>query len=197
MKKFLFSLLSVVALCSSLGAQEKVDEYYNSYFEKIYKIEASQNNGDLSVYFGVEGDSNNDNVMFGLDNDKIDKFIEGLVAAKQKYGEWVDVAKANNVTKMTKEMDIIFPRVTVCWYGSKWWFDFAHKIQPVFMITTNGNYVCVFSGKAQASSNEYIDQKYYLALSSVEDFDTLIAKLDPTQIKEKLNSKQQVEDLFQ
>ena len=65
------------------------------------------------------------------------------------------------------------------------------------MITDSGKYLCVISGTATASSNEYIDQKYYLVFETTEDFDSLMEAINPTVVQEKLNSKQKVEDLFQ
>lgn len=198
MKKLLLTLLTIAAFCSTITAQEKVDEYHNTYFDKTYKIEASfDSNHELALFVEVAGESESDNVCFNIVGNDIKKFTDALAAAKTKYNEWVGVAKANNVTKMTKEMDITFPRVTICWYGSKWWFDFSHRLSPVFMITSSGDYVFLLSGEATASSNEYIDQDYYLALSTAEDFDVLISKMDPQTITEKLNNKQKVEDLFQ
>ena len=153
--------------------------------------------GELSVFFDILGSSDSDNVCINIKGENINAFISALQLAKQKHSEWVAVAINNNVTKMTKEMDIDFPRVTIGWLGSKWWFDFAHKIEPLFMITDSGKYLCVISGTATASSNEYIDQKYYLVFETAEDFDSLMRAINPAVVQEKLNSKQKVEDLFQ
>lgn len=198
MKKNLFVMSVMLLLVAPLYAQDVVNSYFNGYFNKTYDVEASLDTGELRIYFDVEGDSNSDDVCFSLrGEEQVEAFENALLAAKEKYVEWVEVAISNNVTKMTKEMGITFPRVTVCWYGSQWWFDYNHPITPYFLITNSGEYVCVFRGEATASSNDYIDQKYYLALSSPEDFDNLYNALRPQVIIEKLNSNKRVEDLFQ
>lgn len=192
---FLFIVSLVVAL--NIQAQEKVGSYYNSYFKKEYKVEASISNGELSVFFDIEGNSSSDNVCVRIKGAGINSFISALTLAKQKHAEWTSVAINNNVAKMTKEMDITFPRVDICWSGSKWWFDFGHKLRPIFMITDSGQHLCVIAGTATASTNEYIDQKYYLAFATPEDFDVLIGAVIPAVVQEKLNNNQKVEDLFQ
>lgn len=197
MKKIFTLLAGIILATISSNAQEKVGDYYNNYFSKTYKVEASQSDGNFRVYFNVEGNSNGDDVCFSLKNEVIDQFVNALCEAKNKYLEWVNVAVNNNVTKMTKEMDITFPRVTIGWYGSKWWWAFDHKLTPLFMITDSGKHLFVIAGTATASSNEYIEQKYYLALECARDFDALISAISPTAIKEKLNNKQKVENLFQ
>ena len=197
MKKTLFLILAVV-VATVVQAQDKVGAYYNNYFDKEYSVDAGfDSKGVLSVFFNVEGNSVNDEVDVNISGENISFFITSLQNAKQKYLEWISVAKANNVTKMSKDMDVSFPRVTIAWYGAKWWFAFRHKLQPRFMITESGKYLCVISDTVTASSNEYIDQKYYLVFQNEEDFDSLINAINPTVILEKLNNKQNVEDLFQ
>ena len=192
---FLFIVSLFVAL--NIQAQEKVGSYYNSYFKKEYKVEASNSNGELSIFFDIAGNSSSDEVCVRIKEESIDSFISALMLAKQKHTEWSTVAINNNVSKMTKEMDITFPKVDICWHGSKWWFDFEHKLRSVFMITDSGKHLCVIAGTATASTNEYIDQKYYLAFATPKDFDALIEAINPTKVSEVLNNKQKVEDLFQ
>lgn len=198
MKKNLLLIWVALLVVAPIRAQKNVGSYYNSYFDKSYSVEASLDTGELRVYFDVEGSSHSDSVCFFIKGeDNLNAFEAALLSAKAKYTEWVEVAVNNNVTQMTKDMGISFPRVTVCWYGSQWWFDYNHPISPYFIITDSGQHVCVFRGEATASSNEYIDQKYYLALASVEDFDNLYAALRSQTIIDKLNSEKRVEDLFQ
>lgn len=194
-----FLLLSLVLLLTNcIYAQETVGNYYNSTFQKKYNVQAILNSGDLKVYLFVEGYSSSDEVCFILDGeDEIISFGTALLAAKSKYEEWVAVAKQNNVTEMSKEMGISFPNIGVAWYGSKWWFDFYERISPYFKVYDTGECVCTIAGKATASTNEYIDQKYYLVLSSVDDFDNLYNALQVNSIMDALNSKQRAEDLFQ
>lgn len=194
------TILFILTLCAvlTIEGQEKVGTYYSTYFGKECDVEAgTSNSGELSIFFDIMGSSDSDDVCINIKGGDIYSFISALTLAKQKHSEWVTVAVNNNVTKMTKAMDIDFPRVTIGWLGSKWWFDFAHHIEPVFMITESGKHLCVISGTATASSNEYIDQKYYLVFETSEDFDALIGAINPTTIQEKLNNKQKVNDLFQ
>lgn len=188
----------VLLLTNCIYAQETVGNYYNSTFKKEYDVQAGLKSGNLMVILFVEGYYGNEDVCFILNGEnEIISFGTALLAAKSKYEEWVAVAKQNNVTEISKEMGISFPNIDVAWYGSEWWFDYNERISPYFKVYDTGECVCTIAGEATASTNELIDQKYYLVLSSVDDFDNLYNALQVNSIMDVLNSKQRAEDLFQ
>lgn len=182
----------------STFAQKKVDSYIADYFieGKEYDIQASNKDGELSLYFNVCGESTSDDISFGVKGNDITLFIEALNQAKAKFIEWSDIAKTNNVKDMSKDMDIYFPRITVVWYASKWKFAFKHKLSPRFVVTDNGECLFITTGKVTASDNQYMDEEYYFVLSSKEEFEGLIAKISPENLLKKLNQDIQAKDLF-
>ena len=97
---------------------------------------------------------------------------------------------------MDKEFDIDFPRVDVAWFSSDWWFSFNSILNPYFKVTSSGKCLVVFTNKVTSSSNKYIDKKYYLVFSNAKEIDELTNKINPASLKEKLNKKQNVQDLF-
>ena len=195
-KLFLLMVATMSYVCTN--AQQTIDSYYTSYFGKEKSIQASKNsNGIYNVWIDVAGEYDKDDVSIGIEGEDIPAFINALHQIKQKYAEWDNVAKQNNVKKISKDFEITFPRVTVAWYGSKWFFAFKHILSPRFMVleSTGSSYI-VFSDKVQASSNEYIDQKYYLVFSSVNEVNDLISKISPDSIKAKMEQKNSQADLF-
>ena len=116
---------------------------------------------------------------------------------RDKYAEWVKVAEDNHITDMTKEIPVNMPTVTVCWYGTKWYFAFNKRLNFDFMILDDGKKIIVMSAKVTASSNQYIDQKFYWVFQSVIELDEFIKKLDYPAYIEKLNTNSNNADLFQ
>jgi len=196
MKRFI-TIIAILFSCLALRAEEKVGMYHSSYFDVDYSIEAGYNSRNvLTVYVQVEGEHSSDKVFFNFDGGDIDYFVKALKLAKEKFVEWQDIAIKNNVTDMRKDLDISFPRTTIAWLGSKWWFSFNKRLSPEFVVSSEGDILFLITGKAVSSSNEYIDMKYYFALSRASDFDELIEALNIEKITEHFNKKQNVEDLF-
>ena len=195
MKRLLW-LIALTLVAINSFAQEKIDEYYNDYFEKTYLIAASDED-ELLVLLQVSGEYRSDDVYFYLEGSStIESFVSSLKQVKQKYAEWRKVAIDNNVRSFSKDFDIYFPIITIAWYGADWRFDFSERLKPYFKVTDSGQYIAVFHAEAVSSNNEYITQKYYLVFSSVQDFDEVISKVEPAVIREKLKNKHAPDDLF-
>lgn len=197
MKKVLFLILASFAFTFSY-AQEKISTYHSSYFDKEYEILAAFDNQKLNLYIEVAGEYESEYVLFGVEgNDEIQKFSSALETVKQKYVEWSSVAKQNGVKSFDKNFDVEFPNIIIAWRGVDWRFDFYNNLRPRFVVTDSGQCVAVMTGKATASDNQYIDQKYYFALSSVSDFDELIAKIQIDKLLSHFNQKSNIDTLFQ
>ena len=196
MKRTLFSFLALV-LAIPCFSQKEVSSYYSTYFSKDFSVMASyQDNGSLKEYITIESDRGDDNTLILLEGSEITSFIESINKIKTKYLEWVNVAKENNVTDMSKEFDISMPRVTIAWYSSDWFFHFRFILKPRFVVTAKGKAVFVITGEATASSNEYITRDIYFALEGEKDFDGFLEAISPDKIKEKLDAEQNKKDLF-
>ena len=197
MKK-LFVLLFVLCSINSF-AQKTVENYHSDYFEKDYEISVSTDKKDPStitnVYIEVAGERKNETVT--LDYKYPSLLLSSLKEVRDKYAEWVKVAEDNHITDMTKEIPVNMPTVTVCWYGTKWYFAFNKRLNFDFMILDDGKKIIVMSAKVTASSNQYIDQKFYWVFQSVIELDEFIKKLDYPAYIEKLNTNSNNADLFQ
>ena len=197
MKKLLFIIALLMPGVSF--AQERVAEYHSDYFDKNYEISISTEKNDPSivsnVYIEVAGERERETVT--LDYKYPLLLLSSLKEVRNKYAEWVKVAEDNHVTEMTKEIPVDMPSVTVCWYGTKWYFAFNKRVNFDFMILDNGKKIIVMTSKVTASSNEYIDQKFYWVFQSVAELDEFIKKLDYPKFIEKINTKANKADLFQ
>lgn len=193
-----FTIFTLLILVSSiLKAQEVIDNYTMSYFNKSYDIEASkEKNGDFTVYIQVSAERVSTKANYMIKSDRLHEFKEALLFTRDKYVEWAKIAKDNNVTDMTKNIDAKFPNIDIAWLSSKWFFSFGEKLSPTFMILKNGQFVVSFVNKNTASSNRYIDETTYWVFADVKEFDEVIQKLDYDKIKGKLEKIENKADLF-
>ena len=197
MKKNYLTLMLCVFCVVGLNAEKVVDTYTLSYFNKTYDIEASEiKNDKFSVYIGVNAERNSTKAMIEVNSENLEEFNQALRQMKDKFVDWSRVAKENNVKEMSKEMEITFPSISICWLGSKWFFSFGEKLKPKFLILDNGNFVVSFYKKVTASSNEYIDEKIYWVFSDSKEIDELVSKLNVEKLKSKLQEKVKAADLF-
>lgn len=183
----------------SLKAQEEVGTYYNNFFKEEFTIKASQKNNKISdIYIEVSAKKSSQSFI-NIGGDNLETFKASLIALRDKYLSWVKIAKDNNVTEMNKEFDIKFPSVTVAWVGvgSKWRFDFNRKISMRFLILESGKMVAVWAPKVTASSNRYIDETIYFTFECEDDFNNLLDKLNSQVMLDKLQNRQNKENLFQ
>lgn len=191
-------LLIALALLTTAAYAEKVVGSY-TLCEEQKNLEAYiDDRGVLKVFVEVTGEYTNDKVMIKIDGESdINKFINQLKYCKTKYVEWSDVAKNNNVTDFTKDIDVTFPNVEIWWRGSEWFS--SHKrnfIKPRFYVDKNGKAAIITGGEATDWDNEYIDQKWYMFLISTEEIDSLINALNPEKIKNVLNQDKNADSLF-
>ncbi|PXV61980.1 hypothetical protein CLV62_12323 [Dysgonomonas alginatilytica] len=197
MKIKLVFLVCIFLISNASFAEKTVGSYSSSYFNKVYDIEAGEiKNGKFSVYIQVPAKSDN-RTMVLIESDQIKEFNSILLQMKDKFVEWSKVAKDNNVTELSKSMDLRLPKTTICWQGSKWFFSFGQKLQPSFMILESGKHVVTLVQKVTSSSNQYIDETIYWVFADPQEIDELIAQLDFDKIKSKLEEDKNSSDLFQ
>lgn len=179
-----------------MEAQQTVGSFQNSYFNKELTIEAAQKKDKLqSVYIGVIAKGAK-NAFISVDGKELESFKISLELLRDKYIEWVKVAKDNNVTEMVKDFDIKFPSVTIAWHRTKWWFSFGNKINMKFLILEDGNMVASWAPTVTSSSNRYLDEQIFFVFGDEEDFNNLISQLDSQRILNDLLNIKNNEDLF-
>ena len=196
MKKILLiTLMSFIYL--NTFAEKEVGNYYTDYFEnKKFVIEASEpKDGEFTLYIQVAGDDS-EKAFVSIDSDKVVDLITFLTNMKNKYVEWSDVAKNNNISEFNKEMKFKTPRLGVAWLGSKWWFSYGHRIAPTFRIMDDGSHIVSMVRKAKSSSNQYIDETIFWVFGSSEAIDSLISQLDVKRILGLFEKQSNASGLF-
>ena len=183
-------------------AQEKYTTYFSDYAQQEYDIDLSlKGGGKFSIYlYALSLDNSAKKGGFLINQKQHGKFMAGMEQAKTKYAEWVEVAKANNVKDMTKDMNIRASAYGFFLYGSKWKFDYSVRLNFEFkIIETDGevqHLLIVRSGKMVASDNQFMDTDgvvlVFKGLQEINDF------MEPLAV-EKINEFEAApkqEDLF-
>lgn len=202
MKKLLFTLALSVLPLIGFAQNENFGEFQMSYFKtkSNHYIQLTDKNGELERIFieGFSMDNTSNDGMFIIDVKKIEQFKAYLTEMKNKYVEWTETAKTNNVTELDKEIPYSNKNTYSAGfkYGS-WQFDFSVTPTARFKIIDKEILLIIESQKLQSSSNRYIDSKgLVLVFSSVNEIQDLINQLDITKMNESIKKDTSKNDLF-
>lgn len=193
MKRIL--LIAFTLLTYSIYAEKIVATY--TLFGTKRNVEAGvDEKGALNVFIQVVGD-NSEYVMLRIKGESdIRRFRTQLENCKNKFIEWEQVAKRNNISEFKKNMDITFPKVEVWWVGLEWYSSYEKNFIKPFFVIKNGDAAFGASGVATHWANEFIDQEFYMLFETAYEAQTLIDALDIAKIKQVLNKEKEKDALF-
>ena len=193
MKKIIAALVLCIVSTLCFG-QEKIGTYHSNYFDTNFYVRYSEKTG--KYYIQIMGETAIKYCCFIVED--IDNFRTSLSDAKDKYAEWVKVAKENNVKATIKDMDIKFSKGVFAWYDGEWHLNFDAVPKPRFLSTSTGDYnFLLFLGEEfSASDNQYITEKAYWAFSSVSEIEELLNLISQETLQKFLDSKEPKDDLF-
>ena len=182
MKRILISILLVLLSVPGIFAQKVIGSYTLSHFNKSYPIEIGPiRNGKFRIYIGIEA-KNSTIAFFSFENSSLRELLDALEEMKNKFQKWSKVATDNNVTEITKSMDIKFPYAKAEWKSYRWFSSFSHdKWKPEFHILQDGTYVVRINTTVRdpyTYKDKDIHETINWIFSSAEELDELIAQLD-------------------
>ena len=162
MKRLLVITLCLVGFAQLSFAMTPIGSYNNSYFSTTYSVAADQTkDGKIELYIEVSAKGADSNAKFIIKEENFDEFKVGLSFMKEKFAEWSKVATDNNVTDLTKDVDVKMPPLTIAWYGTKWYFEFGKILKPRFSVLDAERRIIGSVFDAKASPNKYIDKTIY------------------------------------
>ena len=195
MKKILL-LISFALLTTSVYAEKIVATYTMSGTQR--NIEAGiDNKGALNVFIQVVGEQSEYVLIRVIGEEDIKRFITQLTYCRDKFIEWEQVAKRNNVSDFKKEIDATFPNVEIWWVGLEWYSSYKKNlIKPLFLVN-NGDAAFGATGAVTHWNNEFIDQTFFILFETANEVQSLINALNITKIKSILDQEAQTNALFQ
>ncbi|SEG75344.1 hypothetical protein [Sphingobacterium lactis] len=200
MKKILLIILWLIPFVSF----SQID--YDTYFistggaKEELKIQVSEKGGTLDQVFiyakSLEGEHYRSVLI--IDAKKLPTFIEYLKFVKNKYSEWSETAKNNNVHNLLKDIDADLKDYYMVGFAiGDWYFDRRVKIKAKFSVDNESMELYLYTDKLYSSTNTYIDNKgLFIPFSNNEDLDLLIKKLEVDVISNFLKSNKGKESLF-
>lgn len=185
MKHILFSIFLLFSV--NLFGQVPFATYQSSYVGKTYK--ASVSFPDSSNYMVFME-------MFSLDKlspeggmlmDWIEHllFTRQLSEAKNKYVEWVKVAKQNNVQSLEKPIDLDCYTKSYFYFGGEWRFQFIVKLSFTYKILDGKHLLIVKTGKLVDDKNEFITHNgFAMIFTDVNEINKFLNDLSVKKVEE-------------
>lgn len=198
MKKILLMAFAIIAFVSN--AFETIGTYsvWNGLIS--YKVKVSSLNKDSTFSYMIQVGgfkSFNDEIYIELNSNDVDKFLSAMQQAKNKFNEWKEIAKDNNLKDVFKQMDIDLPEMRLVWKGSRWFCSKGFILSPHFNVGDNLEY-CTLSliGIALSQDNKYISKKYQVVFLNNTEVDGLLYLLNNKNVYEQLRKKAERQNLL-
>lgn len=202
MKKILMFMAIMVAVVVQTNAQTFYRYYTNSTTPKKPKYEISYLKSEEKTKVLIQAHGKAEKEYLMLDFENLEGFRNGIIKMRDKYIEWCNVARANKITSLKKEMLYPFDVHNVIgatWlYGGEWWFANGYAwfpIKPKFIINGTKK-TMTFYLACHASDNQYIENTIYITFSSVADFNSLINATNPKTMSAVIWADDKTKELF-
>lgn len=189
----------MIVTSSSLGnSQEVYNSIDLSFDNKSYDISISYKSADkYTMYMDMiplDDVSKSGGII--LTEKYHSNFVSSLDEARLKYIEWVNTAKENNVTELTKSMPIKCKTNAYFLYGSKWNFQYSINITFDFKIS-NGSYLLIIrTGSLVSASNQYMKSSGFVyVFQSDQEIENLSNLLNVERVHEYI-TEPKASDLF-
>ena len=146
-------------------------------------------------YFKVDDWMNNAWIHFSS------KEIESMRGVIDKYQEWNDIARQNEV-KIEKEIPGGLYKCNVSWNAADSWYFSSGYMDVKFKIfsqSTIRHQMIIYSSKVSSSENEFIEFKmptFYLESFMVSKLESIISEQNIDSKLEAYNKNKSKEDLF-
>jgi hypothetical protein len=197
-------ILALVFLALQSNAQEIYSRYTSSFINESFDLGLFKNSDSkYSLYvFGYTTERIKEKCGVFFDNKEHESFLKTLKDAKQKYIEWKNIAKINDVKDVNKPMEIkSFCNGGFFYYGGKVQLKLSFNVEYYFVvITTEGrpsNYLLILqTGEMKSVSNEFIKSSgANIIFSSEEEIESFINNISLEKINGLL-AKPDKKDLF-
>ncbi len=184
-----------------LFGQEKIAQYYSSYFLTSYDIFASKPDSDgnyhLMIYSQTSDDSNSLSGLVLINKTQVDEFKNFLIYLRSMYVKWRKIAIENNVKEFSKIVEYKNTNYQGGFYNTEWHFDFDVNFTPMFRIDSGKYLMAIVSDKLVSTlDSDITSQGFMIVLSSSDEFDNLLNGISEGKVISFYNSKKNKEELF-
>lgn len=199
---FVLFVLAMVSVLTSQAEYRKVSTFTDTY--RTHEVGVIVNN-DGSWFALVDFDSSTDNQISLAYSDSqledLQKFFKDL---KAKYIEWVNVARENNVAKITKRVPLESPTAVALWSDGNETYATTDTVvfSPLFSNKDDSgrNYYVFNAISIKDKDNGSVTNTVHLSFENAMQLQSIINALNPSRIRDAArqapSSSSSVEDLF-
>jgi|SRR5690554_3269248 len=205
MKNTVFILSILIGVTTYAQKTIELDTYTLSYFtdKEPYKIEVSYDKKNRPVFWIEAQPTENfeDKISIKVEAKHIPLFKEIFTESKNKYIEWSDVAKDNNVNKMSKVIKTNNSRFAVLFVQYRtYYMSQKSLIESTFILSEEHESPILLVGnkyKLEATANQFTTHKgFYIAFSSVKEIDAFLETLSIEKANKALSQVIKEDELF-
>jgi len=185
------ALIGMVILNIAVYSQGRFASYKSSYHGRTYEIFAAKaQSGQMGI--GIPGhafDRYDENAGFILHESELPEFIDILNKGRKKYKEWTQIAVANEVTLLEKELPL--PEHNVIGYfmsRNGFALDYDVFFKSIFKITTvdkslKHQWIIRVDGLVDSENSDNVDPGFIIVFQSLEEIDGFIELFSDENLK--------------
>jgi hypothetical protein len=187
MKQLIFILLLI---SFNAYSQENFSTYRNEYTKATYNIQIAKNKDNtFRLYidsWSVDKSSTKGGII--IDEKDYNNFVNYLIKSKDKYKEWTETAKSNNVKELDKIMNYKCHANSYFMYGKEWQFAFDIQLKSHFMVleVVDVKYLLLIkTGQLVSSSNQFMKvSDFMIVFENTDEIDKFLNAIQLSKIKE-------------
>lgn len=199
MMKIIMFLIALLTALTMFGEDVVIGSYHDANGDNIHRvaIRLKDDNSKIDCAFIYISSSLGEG-YFRLDGKKISEFVTALKEVEAKYPIWSEKIKEADVKKLTKEIDIKFPKATF-YLSSKPSFNFSQKPKVLFEVKDGKSRIWIF---ATTNTNFNRTENFSMVFDDVVGIKELIALLknDDTILDlaiKSLRKANEIDSIFQ
>jgi sRNA-binding regulator protein Hfq len=171
------------------------------------KLSSYNLRGEVDVQYVVE-EKDKYSILLSIDDNShfvrleygdLPKAEDFFIKSYEKFLEWVEIAKENNVTDVRREIGKTKIGNLLGWNYGGWQFAFGSvEVVASMRIADDGTPYCVFVfPKKSSSSNRYIESNTKILMFGLDDdFDSFVIHLNQEHTKKLVDEYNSRTDLF-
>lgn len=193
MKQIITTILTFLSL--HIAAQTQYSTYTTSYVDKTYKASVGFDDKDNYMVFLEMFSLDKLDAPGGIVMDEAEHivFTRQVWEARQKYAEWSETARKNNIQNFEKIIDMPCYTKAYFLFANEWRFQFLVKLVFAYKVIDGNHLLVVKTPKLQDDKNEFVAHDgFAIIFSSPNEIDKFIINTS----KEKVIEFKKQQELF-
>lgn len=198
MKKITFLLLIISVF--SFGQRIKFETFHNNYLNKDFSVFVVPNNKNYFLNIGLPPKENLTNFIYvDVYSKSFESFKNSFLEAKNKFSEWKKTSTQNNITDVSKEIEIKTEKFGFSFvFGDTIYSGFKPmKLSFKYLVEDSKPFLVFYSNGFVSANNQFIRTNgFELRFEDENEIDEFLAKISPEKVIKFLEDKNKTENLL-